>query len=289
MTLECENTEIIRLLMTDTSSFSFHSMLQVGEWQGGKHQGSICREGRSIVVELQGTRFRLAIADFADENAATEAAANLRAEQSLSRNLTKNRYRYVTDPTSQDTWLEVQLSQGRNFICDPIALPLVEKHTWHAVYKGGLWYTKTHAGYFHKLLTGFRMTDHTDRNGLNNRASNLTTTTPLHNQHNRRISRRNVTGRAGVLYSKDAHAYKACLGSTATKTFSITKYGNGGAFAHACNARLAWERENDVKSEVGQMEAPPVPTKEMRTYKCPLCNLEYAQSYSLRRHIRIKH
>jgi hypothetical protein len=269
-------------------------MAQVaGQWQGGKHRGSIFKRGQQyVVLEIEDDNFYVRIADYHNETDAKDAAATLRATISVSRNLTRNRYRYVTDPISQDVWLEVNLNHGQTLVCDVDALPLVEKHSWHAEVKddlGKLWYARSSAGFFHKLLTGFPMTDHVDRNGLNNRVSNLRATTPLHNQHNRRKSRRNSTGRAGVMYRKAFHDYFAFLGSTPAKSFAINKYGNETAFALACAARAKWESDNNIESEVGQCDAPPEPVREERLYQCPKCEIQFRYSYTLRRHILTKH
>lgn len=264
--------------------------LQVGEWQGGKHRGGVHpNKNNSFVMCIRREYFYFHIKDYPDENAAAEAAQRLRAELSLSRNLTRNRYRYVTDPSSGDKWLEVQLTQGQTLICDVDALWLVEKYWWGAVCRYDLWYAWSTHGSFHKLLTGYARTDHIDRNGLNNRRVNLREVTHQENMRNRRIGRRHTTPRAGVTYEKGVHFYVAYLGGTKTKKFSINKYGNANAFALACEARANWERENNVLSEVGSCEPPAEPTWERPIFFCPSCDGSFNHKNSLVRHVNRKH
>jgi hypothetical protein len=204
--------------------------------------------------------------------------------------LTKNQHRVVRDTVTGETWIQVQLTNDKILDCDTIVLSFVHTHCWRAVEKQGLWYARTKAGYFHKLLTGYRMTDHLDRNGLNNRSMNLRETTPLKNMHNRRISRNNTTGRAGVTYSKSAHGYTANIGSIGTRSFTIRRYGEEEAFRLACAARSVWEIENGVISQIMTSNAGPVYQPYVQqNHQCPLCINTYSQRTSLLRHIKRNH
>jgi hypothetical protein len=263
--------------------------MEVGEWQGGKHQGGIFREGRTFVLDVEGDRFRFPPGDYESEADAMAAVIRRRAELSLARNLTKNRYRYVTDPISRDVWLEVELNHGQKLICDVDALPLVEKEKWFAGRSGKTWYVECTTGAFHTLLTGYSMTDHRDRNGLNNRASNLRETTPALNMRNLRLNCRNVSGRAGVLYDKATHAYVARLGSAANVRFAIDEYGNEGAWEKACATRAQWEKDNNVDSEIGVTTTPKEPLDKRGTYKCPECGRNYRYHNYLKLHVRTQH
>lgn len=51
---------------------------------------------------------------------------------------------------------------------------------------------------YHKLKSGFEMTDHRDQNGLNNRWSNLLDSTPQQNDQRRRRSKNNTSGYDGI-------------------------------------------------------------------------------------------
>jgi hypothetical protein len=61
--------------------------------------------------------------------------------------------------------------------------PLVSGHRWNVIAEGrGLFYARAHIRKpdgrwtrvgMHKLITGYRITDHENRNGLDNRRSNL--------------------------------------------------------------------------------------------------------------------
>ena len=209
---------------------------------------------------------------------------------STSQGRTKNRYRYVTNLPTGETWLEVQLIGGQTFVCDTDALWLVEKHIWSAFKPKNIFYASCRkAGLFHKVLTEFPMTDHIDRNGLNNRRVNLQSTTFYGNARNRKLWSRNTTGRAGVYYDKNNHDYVAGIGGHRYKRFSIRKYGNAGAFGRASDAHAKWERDNNVLSEVGSYEAPPEPIWVAPVFQCPNCDYVCSRKRTFMKHVNIIH
>ena len=61
----------------------------------------------------------------------------------------------------------------------------------------------------HKLITGWEITDHMDRNGLNNQRSNLREATVQQNNRNATRQKNNTTGFKGIDYNKDHKAFRA--------------------------------------------------------------------------------
>jgi hypothetical protein len=73
----------------------------------------------------------------------------------------------------------------------------------------------------HSLLTGYPLTDHIDRNPLNNSKSNLREATPLQNILNIGVTKRNKTGYKGV--SKRRGRYRAAISSGKEKSFDTAE------------------------------------------------------------------
>lgn len=77
---------------------------------------------------------------------------------------------------------------------------------WHAAYRGGSrWYARAGSGshknrYMHSLLTGFRITDHINHNGLDNQRHNLRPATQPQNNANELVSKNNKSGYKGVTW-----------------------------------------------------------------------------------------
>nr|QBK88576.1 MAG: HNH endonuclease [Mimivirus LCMiAC01] len=81
---------------------------------------------------------------------------------------------------------------------------------------------------FHKLITGFTMTDHIDRNPLNNCISNLRNTNFIENNRNSSIPITNTTGYVGISYDKRNNAWRGRFkinNIEHEKSFSVNKHG----------------------------------------------------------------
>lgn len=95
---------------------------------------------------------------------------------------------------------------------------LVSKYKWYLVKERNTLYARTNSKDFgkrsgfkiHQLIMGFPpVTDHIDRNGLNNCRSNLRPATVQQNNRNSRRQRNNTTGYKGVDYNKNHKAFRA--------------------------------------------------------------------------------
>lgn len=109
----------------------------------------------------------------------------------------------------------IPLTQGKFAIVDSEDYEAVmAAGPWNAYKDGNNWYAKKHIvigrdekGWqvrrslrLHQFLTDFPMTDHINRNGLDNRRVNLRTATRELNASNRRMRKDNQSGYVGVSY-----------------------------------------------------------------------------------------
>jgi hypothetical protein len=146
--------------------------------------------------------------------------------------------------------LEVQLNHGHVMLVDQEDLPTVEAHYWSAHQNPGKrCYADSKDGKFHNLITGWKLVDHINRDGLDNRRCNLRQATPALNARNRKLSKNNASGVGGVLHVKEANKHPFwCArwmenGKRKHRSFSIKKYGEETAKRLATEARrLACQR-----------------------------------------------
>jgi len=146
----------------------------------------------------------------------------------------------------------VDLPGGKLLICNYEDLYLVEMHTWYS--SNGYAATNTSGSttlqYFHNLAMQHIPTeitvDHINRNGLDNRKSNLRLVDHRIQSINRGCQVNNNSGMMGVSYYKNPGAWVAKWndtdGNKFRKCFSLKKYGNNNAKAMAIEhcQRMIW-------------------------------------------------
>lgn len=220
------------------------------EWQGGHHAGCVnYSKGAWIVRFIDGTRKQFHEKFYGFEEA-KRLAEEWRVNTSLEKGLTKNRYRIIEDDL-EGRYIEMQLQKDYIAKFDELALPLATKCIWTAKQEK---FKKVaymeHSGKkkkgippqrFHRLLCPlFKIVDHINRDGLDNRLKNLRNGEGSINACNQSIRKDNSSGKTGVHFSK----YDNCWivqypfnGKRCKKSFSVSKYGDEGAQEKAIEFR----------------------------------------------------
>jgi hypothetical protein len=109
------------------------------------------------------------------------------------------------------------LTRGKKTVIDRIDLEKALTHHWFALKHRQQWYAVTTKKgrkiYLHRFLTGYKLTDCKDGDGLNNRRDNLiNSTNSLLIQRSRLLSRNNTSGYRGVSYRQDTDKFHARIG-----------------------------------------------------------------------------
>lgn len=142
------------------------------------------------------------------------------------------------------------------------AIALAQSHIWFVnEYGYAVCGIKGKTVLFHKMLTGFEMSDHRSRDRLDNRMCNLRITNPGENHQNMTCINTKKDGKyPGVCRNyqglNKGYIWEASLrymGKRSTKAFSVLKYGEEEARRRACAARrdmcLEFGSENDRPSD----------------------------------------
>jgi hypothetical protein len=275
--------------------------MEYGPWQGGHHAGSVRVQGGSLVIRLPQIQHSECFAHKGDLQAARLKAAERRIQLSIQHGLSKNMYRLVSNLETHEQWYEMALTQGKTMFFDIDDLPTATAHTWRTLKTLRTCYAHTMTNgklkSFHSLLTSFKVVDHVDRDGLNNRRGNLRQSTSSENSRNQRQSVNNTSGRTGVL-ELSTGSYQAKwydhVGSAHTKHFSLKKLGKREAFQQATALRVAMEKKyytyvqapDDDTCLVHQI--PPAKTVR-KPFACPHCAFRSAEQRSVNRHVNRKH
>lgn len=265
--------------------------LLFGDWEGGHHAGTLRKDGNIYTVHATAAQIllsRVNVLHFGgDDTKARQAACDAAAKESITRGLTKNRYRVVRNTLSGTAWYEMQLNRGKTMLFDMADLDFARGHTWHAhdhtvkrktTGKKNIRFYAMARGcdapiYFHSSLTGWSYVHHVNQDTLDNRRANLEESDPAHNAGRKRISVNNTSGITGVSLNKKYGIWFAgCGGKRAQhKSFSIRKLGNDEAFRQAVAYRRAIELERGWETVVTPKrprgpsdEETTVPTKRRR-------------------------
>lgn len=212
-------------------------------WQGGKPSGKIwfnTNYGFQVTLSAVGhekVSKCFSLKKYSSHEAAKQAAENWRAEKSNSLGLTKNQYRTVHD------YIEVKLTKGKVMKISPSDFGLLEEYTWCWCSSNG--YAMTSAGTYHKIATGFAMTDHINRDRLDNRRENLREADAKLNANNQSIRSTNRTGIVGVCRQENKRGLSFWCANwqegpkRKARRFFVSKYGEEEAKRLAVEAREA--------------------------------------------------
>ena len=108
----------------------------------------------------------------------------------------------------------IPLTMGKVAVVDRCDIGLVENHTWTCAKRGDLFYAyrqewlgngKMKSILMHRVILGVPdgiLVDHIDRDGLNNRRSNIRPCTHGQNMMNRKMPKHNTSGYKGVKLAK---------------------------------------------------------------------------------------
>ncbi len=222
-------------------------------WILGKYAGTVFqRTGRntwSVVVKKDDGSVVTKTLSFNDSNKDEmyNKAIEIRNNLSEQYELTKNKIRILNDDV-----IEVKLSKDQIMKTDYKFLDIIQKYPVfasknsreHSKYYTGILVDNKNVCY-HNYITGFKMTDHIDRDPLNNCLSNLRECDHKINNNNRAKSESSNAIVLGVTYSKSSNSFRARIkqdDKETTKYFSVEKYGYEIAKQMAIDARQEFNR-----------------------------------------------
>lgn len=129
----------------------------------------------------------------------------------------------------------IALTQDKVAIVDDEDYEYLNQWKWHTQKIGNVFYAmrrfRTSNGlghsYMHRLVaarSGLESSvDHVNRNGLDNRRSNLRPATNKQNQENMKVPSDNKSGHKGVSYCRTRHHWRACIGHN-NKVISLGRF-----------------------------------------------------------------
>lgn len=266
------------------------------DWQVGKCKGTVClikKDGHTywtgMISNIDGYKQKsiqkgFRIDEYGDEKA-KQKAVEWRFVKCKELGLIKNRIRILSDRKT----IEVQLNQNKTMFTDIEFINLVQKYTLKAVchdQDSKLWYVHVKIEgkdtLFHIVITGFGMTNHINRNGLDNRRINLEETTHKDNMRNVSLSRKNTSGTTGVSLHSTGEYWIATIYADEnykTKSFSIREYGDEGAKQRAIEKREKWNQKYGNKNGKILDNVPPPPPPGV-VYNVPKLRLLISSSNS---------
>jgi len=197
-------------------------------WQVGKRAGTILKKNGKFEarIMIDGTQR-------SKRCGSEEEADQWLFEMSNEHGLTRNRIKIISKNV-----IQVELTKGYVMKTDLKFSDLVQQHTIVAG-KGGGNTSKDYAIisinkniYFHNYITGNKMSDHINRDPMDNRLINLRAADHKLNNNNRGLNKAYMDKEdhiMGVRYVEKDHAFQARIkqdGKEITKSFGINTYGH---------------------------------------------------------------
>ena len=211
------------------------------DWQVGKVAGTILERNNEkfevrIKINDKIKSKSFAFSKYKNKDEAKETAIQYQIDISNKYNLTRNRIKIIDNNT-----IEVELDNNLIMKTDIQFSDLCQKYTICSGKGGGVNY-ETNDYYavislnnktvlFHKYITNYNMTDHDNRNTLDNRLSNLKDTTHKLNNNNRgtiKAKRNDKEHILGIRFIEKDNSWQARIkqnDSETTKSFSVKKFG----------------------------------------------------------------
>jgi hypothetical protein len=269
--------------------------MEFGEWTGGKPSGSRWKQqgGHHVTLRFQDVNYiqYFRYAEYGSEEKAWEAATRRQMEYCIEKKLPiANQHRLVQDLRSNEKWLEVRLTRDKTMLCDIDDLKSVELLRLYAHVGNRTFYAQSTVNGksvgFHTIITGWKMVDHINRNGCDNRRKNLREATPFINARNRPIDPRNVSGRTGVSHNGTGYCtgWTDFQGNRKWKYFSIFELGEECAFERACDLRAEMEKKFGYHYEEAPDEA-----EGNLDRRCRHCGAAFGTRWALLVHRRALH
>lgn len=219
----------------------FNLDLNNKDWQVGKVAGTILERNNKkfevrIKINDKPKSKSFTFSKYKSKDEAKEIAKLYQIEISNKYNLTRNRIKIIDNNT-----IEVELDNNLIMKTDIQFSDLCQKYTICSCKGGGVNY-ETNNYYavislnnktvlFHKYITNYNMTDHDNRNTLDNRLSNLKDTTHKLNNNNRgtiKAKKNDKEHILGVRFIEKDNSWQARIkqnDSERTKSFSVKKFG----------------------------------------------------------------
>lgn len=137
---------------------------------------------------------------------------------------------------------KIALTQGKFSLVDDADFEYVSKYKWY--YSHGYAMRDTSLGrvYMHRVINKTpvgMVTDHLDRDGLNNQSSNLVAKTHAHNIYNQALSPRNTSGHKGISWARNVKKWHVYIGGRKDRR----NVGYFNSLSEAVKAHRSAERE----------------------------------------------
>lgn len=185
---DAKNDKLLDTIQTDP---------QNKNWQGGKIVGNVfkrkCKEAYYYIASVDGSQKSFGISKYGGDLQAKQAADEYVAVKNEELGLSKNKYKIIHDSDNNPLYIIVQLSKGYVMLTDYDKLDIIKTHCMF-VSKSGNENAKQYCRLqsntgivvsYHKMISGYEMTDHISGYPLDDRRANLRETNASDNNKNK--------------------------------------------------------------------------------------------------------